>query len=99
MRRFASACRVVFNEELALQKERYAQGENELGDAGLCKQFTAWRQGAPSPSGRVAPWLAEATVHALQQALKALERAHAKFFAKRADFPRLKRKACHKVPA
>ena len=37
MRRFAGACRFVFNKALALQKERYARGEKKLGYAGLCK--------------------------------------------------------------
>lgn len=92
MRRFAGSCRVVFNEALSLQKKRYEQGENKLGYAGLCKELTVWRNGGPLPSGRTAPWLAEAPVHPLQQALKDLERAYANFFAKRADFPRFKKK-------
>jgi putative transposase len=92
MRRFAGSCRVVFNEALSLQKRRYEQGEKKLGYAGLCKELTAWRNGAPMPSGRVAPWLADAPVHPLQQTIKDLERAYSNFFAKRADFPRFKKK-------
>lgn len=92
MRRFAGSCRVVFNEALSLQKARYETGEKKLGYAGLCKQLTAWRNGAPLPSGRTAPWLADAPVHPLQQTLKDLERAYTNFFAKRADFPRFKKK-------
>lgn len=92
MRRFAGSCRVVFNEALSLQKKRYEQGEQKLGYAGLCKELTAWRNGAPLPSGRTAHWLADAPVHPLQQTLKDLERAYANFFAKRADFPRFKKK-------
>jgi len=95
MRRFAGSCRVVFNEALALQKARYERGEKKLGYAELCKELTAWRNGAPLPSGRVAPWLAEAPVHPLQQSLKDLERAYVNFFAKRADFPRNKKKGRH----
>ena len=86
MRRFAGACRFVFNKALALQKERYAQGEKKLGYTGLCKELTAWRNGSETP------WLKDAPVHPLQQALKDLERAYANFFAKRADFPRFKKK-------
>ena len=86
MRRFAGACRFVFNRALALQKERYEQGEKKLGYAGLCKLLTEWRNGPETP------WLADAPVHPLQQTLKALERAYANFFAKRADFPRFKKK-------
>ena len=92
MRRFAGSCRVVFNEALALQKKRYERGEKRLGYAGLCKELTAWRNGAPLPSGRTAAWLADAPVHPLQQTLKDLERAYANFFAKHADFPRFKKK-------
>lgn len=92
MRRFAGSCRVVFNEALSLQKKRHEQGEKKLGYAGLCKELTAWRNGAPLPSGRTAPWLADTPVHPLQQTLKDLERAYANFFAKRADFPRFKKK-------
>ena len=92
MRRFAGLCRVVFNEALNLQKTRYEQGEKKLGYAGLCKELTAWRNGAPLPSGRTAPWLSEGPAHTQQQTLKDLERAYSNFFAKRADFPRFKKK-------
>jgi hypothetical protein len=83
MRRFAGACRFVYNKALALQKERYERGEKKLGYAGLYKLLTEWRNSAETA------WLAEVPVHPLQQALKDLERAYANFFAKRADFPRL----------
>ena len=86
MRRFAGSCRFVFNKALALQKARFEAGEKKLGYAGLCKQLTQWRNGTDTP------WLAEAPTHPLQQALKDLERAYANFFAKRADFPRFKKK-------
>ena len=92
MRRFAGSCRVVFNEALALQTARHEAGEKKLGYAGLCRELTKWRNGAPMPSGRTAPWLADAPVHPLQQALKDLERAYANFFAKRAAFPCFKKK-------
>ena len=86
MRRFAGSCRFVYNKALALQKERYEQGEKKLGYAGLCKLLTEWRNGSETS------WLAAAPTHPLQQALKDLERAYANFFAKRADFPRFKKK-------
>ncbi len=95
MRRFAGSCRVVFNEALALQMKRHEQGEKKLGYAGLCKLLTEWRNGAPLPSGRTAPWLADAPVHPLQQKLKDLERAYTNFFAKQTDFPRFKKKGQH----
>ena len=86
MRRFAGSCRFVFNKALALQKERYEQGEKKLGYAGLCKLLTEWRNSAETA------WLSDAPVHPLQQTLKDLERAYTNFFAKRADFPRFKKK-------
>ena len=95
MRRFAGSCRFVFNKALALQKDRYERGEEQLGYAGLCQELTARRNGASLPSGRTAPWLADAPVHPLQQALKDLERAYSNFFAKRANFLRFRRKGRH----
>ena len=86
MRCFAGSCRFVFNKALALQKERHEQGEKKLGYAGLCKKLTDWRNGTETL------WLKAAPTHPLQQALKDLERAYANFFAKRADFPRFKKK-------
>ena len=86
MRRFAGACRFVYNKALALQKERYERGEKKLGYASLCKLLTEWRNSEETA------WLADAPVHPLQQTLKDLERAYTNFFAKRADLPRFKKK-------
>lgn len=86
MRRFAGCCRFVFNQALALQKARHEQGKKNLGYAGLCKFLTEWRNSTETP------WLKDAPTHPLQQALKDLERAYTNFFAKRADFPRFKKK-------
>jgi len=86
MRRFAGSCRFVFNKALALQKDRYAQGEKKLGYAGLCRLLTEWR------NDRETPWLKDAPAHPLQQSLMDLERAYTNFFAKRAAFPRAKKK-------
>ena len=86
MRRFAGSCRFVFNKALAMQKAIYEGGEKKLGYAGLCKTLTEWRNNTETA------WLADAPVHPLQQTLKDLERAYTNFFAKRADFPRFKKK-------
>ncbi len=43
MRRFAGACRFVYNKALALHKARYEQGEKKHGYAGLCQLLTDWR--------------------------------------------------------
>lgn len=86
MRRFAGSRRFVFNKALALQKAKYEAGEKRLGYAELCKLLTDWRHHPEMV------WLAEAPVHPLQQTLKDLDRAYQNFFAKRAKFPRFKRK-------
>lgn len=86
MRRFAGSCRFVFNKALALQKKRYEQGEKKLGYAGVCKQLVEWKD-HPETN-----WLSETPSQALQQTLKDLERSYANFFAKRAEFPRFKKK-------
>jgi putative transposase len=86
MRRFAGSCRFVFNKALALQKARHEQSEKKLDYAGLCKLLTEWRNGPETP------WLRDTPAQPLQQSLKDLERAYANFFAKRAGFPRFKKK-------
>ncbi|WP_281909857.1 RNA-guided endonuclease InsQ/TnpB family protein [Massilia varians] len=86
MRRFAGSCRFVFNKALSLQKERYERDEKKLCYFELCRLLTAWRHEADTA------WLMQAPVHPLQQVLKDLERAYANFFAKRAGFPRFKKK-------
>ena len=89
MHSFAGACRFVFNKALALQKEHYEQEEKKLDYAGLCRLLTEWRNSSETT------WLADAPVHPLQQSLKNLEQAYSNFFAKRASFPRFKKKGLH----
>jgi putative transposase len=86
MRRFSGACRFVYNKALALQKTNYEAGGKFIGYVSLAKSLTDWRNGPDTP------WLKKAPCHPLQHALKDLERAYKNFFAKRADFPRFKRK-------
>ena len=86
MRRFAGACRFVFNKALAMQKTHFEAGGKFIGYVAMARHLTAWRHGAETP------WLKEAPCHPLQHALKDLERAYKNFFAGRADFPRFKRK-------
>jgi len=86
MRRFVGSCRFVFNKALAIQSERYERSEKKLGFVGLCKLLTEWRNSADTP------WLKDMPVHPQQQKLMDLERAYVNFFAKRAKFPRFKRK-------
>jgi putative transposase len=86
MRRFAGACRFAYNKALALQKENHEAGNKFIGYVPMAKHLTAWRNSTDTP------WLSDAPVHPLQHALKDLERAYKNFFAKRADFPRFKKK-------
>ncbi|WP_454692572.1 RNA-guided endonuclease InsQ/TnpB family protein [Achromobacter aloeverae] len=86
MRRFAGACRFVFNKALALQKANYEAGGKFIGYVAMARHLTAWRNGTETP------WLKDAPVHPLQHALKDLERAYKNFFARRAAFPRFKKK-------
>src|SRR6185312_7118263 len=86
MRRFAGSCRFVFNKALALQKANHEAGEKFIGYVAMAKHLTAWRNSVETSR------LADAPVHPLQHALKDLERAYKNFFAKRADFPRFKKK-------
>ena len=84
MRRFAGACRFVFNQALALQKANYEAGNKKLSYADLCAELLTLKSSNP--------WLGESPSHTLQQSLKDLERSYKNFFAKRADFPRFKKK-------
>ena len=95
MRRFAGACRFVFNAALAMQAAQHQAAGPFIRYVAMAKHLTAWRQGAALPSGRTAPWLAEAPIHPLQHALKDLERAYTNFFAGRAAFPKRKRRGQH----
>ena len=89
LRRFAGACRFVWNRALALQQARHARGEKKLGYAGLTKLLTGWR------ADPATAWLADIHSQVLQQSLKDMERAYSNFFAKRADLPRFKKKGQH----
>lgn len=86
MARFAGSCRFVFNKALAMQKANHEAGGKYIGYVAMAKHLTVWRNGTETP------WLKDAPVHPLQHALKDLERAYKNFFAKRAAFPRFKKK-------
>ncbi|VWB23334.1 RNA-guided endonuclease InsQ/TnpB family protein [Burkholderia lata] len=86
MRRFAGSCRFVYNKALALQKENYEADGKFIGYVAMAKHLTEWRNGGETP------WLKDAPVHPLQHALKDMERAYKNFFAKRAAFPKFKKR-------
>ncbi|WP_039804731.1 RNA-guided endonuclease InsQ/TnpB family protein [Azotobacter chroococcum] len=89
LHQFAGACRFVFNKALALQQANREAGGKFIAYVTMARQLTAWRNGEETP------WLKEAPVHPLQHALKDLDRAYQNFFAKRADFPRFKKRGQH----
>ena len=86
MRCFAGSCRFVYNKALAIQKENYEEGNKFINYVSMAKRLTGWRNATDTL------WLKNAPYHPLQHALKDLEKAYKNFFAKRADFPRFKRK-------
>lgn len=89
MRRFAGCCRFLWNKALALEKETYEKEGKRLGFSLLCEALRDWKKENDTS------FLAEAHSQILQQALKDLDRAYKNFFAKRADFPRFRRKGVH----
>ncbi len=86
MKGFAGSYRFVYNKALALQKECHEKGEKKLSYTDMCKLLAQWRHDPEIL------WLADSPVPPLQQALKNLDRAYPNFFAKRAAFPRFKKK-------
>ena len=86
MGRIAGCCRFVYNRGVALERECFEKGEKHLGFPDLCRELTRWRH---SPE---TAFLGEAPVHALQQALKDLDRGYRNFFEGRAELPHFKKK-------
>ncbi|ABM38066.1 RNA-guided endonuclease InsQ/TnpB family protein [Polaromonas naphthalenivorans] len=84
MRRFAGACRFVFNKALALQKTNHAAGAKFMNYVALANKLPDWKQEFE--------WLRQAPSQALQQVLKDLERAWKNFFERRAASPKFKKK-------
>ena len=86
MRRFAGACRFVFNRALALQNENHETGNKYIPYTKMASWLIEWK------SDTETQWLKEAPSQPLQQSLKDLERAYKNFFQKRAAFPRFKKR-------
>ena len=85
MRQYAGCCRVVYNKALAWQNEQY-QADNtfKFGYTKIANLLPQWKDELA--------WLKDAPSQTLQQALKNLESSFRNFFAKRADFPKFKKK-------
>ena len=89
MRRFAGACRFVFNKLLALQNENREAGNQYIHYVKMAAWLVDWKK---TPEIQ---WLKEAPSQALQHALKDLERAYENFFKQRASFPKFKKRGQH----
>ena len=86
MRRFAGACRFVFNRALALQNENHEMGNKYIPYTKMASWLIEWK------SHPETQWLKESPSQPLQQSLKDLERGYKNFFQKRAAFPRFKKR-------
>ncbi|SQI44267.1 Helix-turn-helix domain [Serratia plymuthica] len=69
MRRFAGACRFVFNRALALQNENHEAENKYLPYTKMASWLIEWKANPETQ------WLKEAPSQPLQQSLKDLERA------------------------
>ncbi len=86
MRRFAGACRFVFNRALALQNENHEAGNKYIPYGKMASWLVEWKNATETQ------WLKDSASQPLQQSLKDLERAYKNFFQKRAAFPRFKKR-------
>lgn len=89
MRRFSGCCRFLWNRALALEKENYETKGKRLGYYKLASLLKDWKKEEETE------FLGEAHSQILQQTLKDLEQAYRNFFAKRASFPKFKKKGIH----
>lgn len=91
MKRFAGACRFVYNRSLALQIENKEAGGKYIpyskkGEEDMAGWLPKWKNATETQ------WLKDAPAQCLQQSLKDLEQAYKNFFRKRAAFPRFKKR-------
>ena len=86
MRRFAGACRFVFNRALALQNENHEAGNKYIPYGKMASWLVEWKNATETQ------WLKDSPSQPLQRSLKDLERAYKNFFQKRAAFPRFKKR-------
>ena len=86
LRRFAGSCRFVYNKALALQKANHEAGKKHLSYVTMAAWLPQWKREVGQE------WLKDTPSQALQHALKHLDKAYQNCFAKRADYPRFKRK-------
>ena len=86
LRRTIGCCRFVFNRALALRTEAWTQRKQKTSGFDLIKKITVWKREPDTV------WLQEVSNVPLQQSINNLEVAFQNFFAKRARYPRFKKK-------
>ncbi len=86
MRRFAGACRFVFNRALARQNENHEAGNKYIPYGRMASWLVEWKNATETH------WLKDSPSQPLQQSLKDLEQAYKNFFQNRAAFPRFKKR-------
>nr|DAX26388.1 MAG TPA: endonuclease [Caudoviricetes sp.] len=85
MKQFCGCSRFVLNRALAYQNEQYEADKSfRFSYVKMSSLLPEWK--------RELPWLKDCNAQVLQQSLKDLESSFRNFFAKRADFPKFKRK-------
>ena len=85
MKQYCGCARFVFNRALAYQKAQYESDNSvKFSYTRLANRLPEWK--------RECGWLKACHSQILQQSLKDLESAYRNFFAKRADFPKFRRK-------
>ena len=84
MKQFCGCCRFVFNKSLEEVKKYYETTGHFLNYAQITAFLPKWKQENV--------WLKECHSQVLQQSMKNLSQAFKNFFAKRANFPKFKRK-------
>ncbi|EPK2333659.1 RNA-guided endonuclease InsQ/TnpB family protein [Escherichia coli] len=91
MRRFAGACRFVFNRALARQNENHEAGNKYIPYGKMASWLVEWKNATETQ------WLKDSPSQPLHQSLKDLERAYKNFFQNRAAFPRFKKRGQNDV--
>lgn len=79
--------RFVYNQALALKIDRYEKFKEYIPIVEISKMITFWKKTEERE------WLKEANAQSLQQALRHLDSAYAKFFKEKKGFPKFKKKS------
>jgi putative transposase len=86
LERTFGACRWVYNEGLALRSGAWERHRVKVGFAETCRALTGWKQAEERA------WLKDVSSTVLQQSLRHLDQAYARFFKGEAKYPKPKKK-------